>query len=491
MADDHAVKAISSYSADLIDTPNIDRLAREGARFQNAFVTNSICSPSRAVLLTGKHSHINGLRDNRDIFDGSQVTFPKLLQESGYQTAIVGKWHLKSDPTGFDFWQILIDQGEYYSPQFRSSEGTTQYDGAYVTDKITDIALSFLESRDSTKPFALLYHHKAPHRNWMPAPKFLDEAYEREFPLPESFDDDYEGRPAAAAQDMKVADMFLSWDMKLPIANVEDETESGGGRGRSTAATEAVDGWKAAFERLSSDQKVVWESYLERVNANYEMVKNDAGELARWKYQRYMNDYLGTIRSIDENIGRVLDYLDQNGLSENTIVVYTSDQGFYLGEHGWYDKRFMYEESMRTPLLIRFPEEIRAGLIVQKLVQNLDFAPTLLDLTTGIVPADMQGLSLRPLLDEAAQAKWRTSLYYHYYEYPHGWHSVHPHYGVRTERYKLIHFYGEMDHWELYDLMEDPDELDNLYDDSEYAAVRTDLQDELRKLRLEYNDQSE
>ena len=487
MADDHAVRAISAYDPELIHTPNIDRIANEGVKFTNAFVSNSICSPSRAVVLTGKHSHVNGLRDNRDTFNGEQATFPKLLQQHGYETAIVGKWHLKSKPTGFDSWKILIDQGEYYSPQIEGPEGVVQYDGSYVTDMITELALEFLDNRDKTRPFALLYHHKAPHRNWMPAPKFLDESFQREYPLPSTFDDEYAQRTAAASQDMRIADLFLSLDMKLPISEYENEVASGGGRDREFAAKEAVDGWRAAYSRISPEQQEYWRPFLERIQRSYLEAQEDVVSLERWKYQRFMNDYLGTIRSIDENIGRVLQYLDDNGLSENTIVIYTSDQGFFLGEHGWYDKRFMYEESMRTPLLLRYPLVVEEGQIVDELVQNLDLAPTLLDFATVSIPADVQGLSLRPLVEDQINRVWRDALYYHYYEYPHGWHAVQRHYGIRTQRYKLIYYY-DIGEWELYDLSVNPHELYNVYDDQFYVTTQLEMHSRLDSIRKHYLD---
>ena len=349
MSDDHAQRAISAYGADLAATPNLDRIASEGAIFRNSFVTNSICTPSRAVLLTGKFSHRNGVRGNGDVFDGHQATLPRILQQQGYETAVVGKWHLGSEPVGFDHWQVLTGQGDYYSPRFRASEGEVQYDGSYVTDKVTDLALEFLQNRDRKKPFMMLYHHKAPHRNWMPPVDELDPGNIVHVPLPDNFDDDYAGRPAAREADMRIADMFLSYDLKLRPDDYDTEAGTGGGRGQEGAATEALAAWHDAYARMTPAQQAAWDRFYDRVNAHYLQVKSDPGALARWMYQRYLHDYLATVRSVDGNIGRVLDYLDTESLYENTIVIYTSDQGFYLGEHGWYDKRFMYEESMRTP----------------------------------------------------------------------------------------------------------------------------------------------
>jgi len=482
MADDHGAQAISAYGSRLIETPNIDRVAREGVRFDRAFVTNSICAPSRAVLLTGKYSHRNGLRDNRDEFDGSQLTFPKLLQKAGYQTAMIGKWHLKTDPTGFDYWKILIDQGEYYRPEFIENGKKVEEPG-YVTDLITDSVLGFLETRDRSRPFAILYHHKAPHRNWMPDPKHLGLYDRRDLPLPETFWDDYAGRPAAAAADMRVAGMYLSMDMKLMEDVYGEETGTGGQK-----TFPAGEVWKREYARMEPEEKAAWDAHYGPMNEWYAKNRPTGRALAEWKYQRYIKDYLSCIASVDENVGRVLDYLDRNGLAENTLVVYTSDQGFYLGEHGWYDKRFMYEESLGTPLLVRYPAGAAAGRASAELVLNLDFAPTFLDLAGVEIPADMQGRSLRPLLEGKPAPDWRTAFYYRYYEWPHGWHEVRPHYGVRTLTHKLIHFGGDMDEWELYDLVKDPHELRNAWADPAYAEVRRDLERRLSDLQEELGD---
>jgi len=486
MADDHALRALSAYGDSVVKTPNIDRLANEGVLFRNAFVTNSICSPSRAVLLTGKYSHQNGLRDNRDEFDGGQQTFPKILQHAGYETAVIGKWHLKSDPTGFDHWKILIGQGEYYSPQFRTRAGVTQYDGAYVTNKVTDLAIEFIEGRGSAKPFFLLYSHKAPHRNWMPWVGDLGGQFLEELDPPESFDDGFERRTAAADADMKIRDMFLSWDMKLQPEEYTQEVGSGGGVGREHAREDAVQMWQDAYGRMSQEQKAEWDKYYRKKNAEYDNLKHDPDALGRWMFQRYVHDYAATVYALDRNVGRLVDYLESNGLLENTIIVYTSDQGFYLGEHGWYDKRFMYEESLRTPLIIRTPNTSgNKGEQVEEMVQNLDFAPTLLGFAGIDAPEDMPGLSLKSLVEGIRPESWRDSIYYHYYEFPHGWHRVLPHYGIRTERYKLIHFYGDLDHWELYDLLADPSEFNNLYSDHDYSFIRADLHRRLELLRIQ------
>ena len=486
MSDDHAEQAISAYGSTLIQTPHIDRIAHQGIRFTNSFVTNSICAPSRAVLLTGKYSHMNGLRDNRDEFDGSQMTFPKLLQEAGYQTAIVGKWHLKTEPTGFDYWKILIDQGEYYNPDFIEMGAQVRETG-YVTDLITDFSIEYLDNRDPEKPFCLLYHHKAPHRNWMPNLKHLELYSEEDPPVPETFWDNYAGRLAAQQQDMRIADMFLSLDMKLFPDSYGTETGTGGAGGSSDP--EAA--WLHAYNRMTPEQKAAWDAHYDPINLEFKENNLTGRELTEWKFQRYLKDYLRCVASVDENVGRVLDYLDEHGLTENTIVVYTSDQGFYLGEHGWSDKRFMYEESLAMPLVIRYPAEISGAQISDHIVLNLDFAPTLLDYAGVSVPEEMQGVSLRSLMGGTEPPDWRDALYYHYYEYPHGWHSVKRHYGIRTDRYKLIHFYHDIDVWELFDLENDPHELNNLYGDSDYSEIQQELHLRLEELKTGYGDRSD
>ncbi len=481
MTDDHAEQAISSYGSKLIDTPNIDRIANEGIRFTNSFVTNSICAPSRAVMLTGKYSHLNGLRDNRDRFDGSQMTFPKLLQKAGYFTAVVGKWHLKTEPTGFDDWNVLIGQGAYYNPTMIDNGDTLRHTG-YTTDVITDIALETLEKRDKSKPFCLLYHHKAPHRNWMPAPRHFSMYKDEDLPLPATFFDNYEGREAAAHQDMRVADMYLSMDMKLMPEDFGEETGTGG-----HATYDVVKAWLDTYNRMTPEQKAAWDAHYDPIRKEFREKQPSGKDLAVWKYQRYIKDYLRSVAAVDENIGRVLDYLDKNGLAENTLVVYTSDQGFYLGEHGWYDKRFMYEESLGMPLVMRLPGMIKSGEVSDAMVLNLDFAPTFLDIAGVEIPEEMQGNSLRPLFDNQTPDSWRKSMYYHYYEYPHGWHSVKQHYGVRTYQHKLIYYYND-DTWELFDLLQDPAELNNIYGVAGNEAITSALKEELLQLRELYGE---
>jgi arylsulfatase A-like enzyme len=482
MSDDHAKNAVSSYSSHLIKTPNIDRLAREGIRFENAFVTNAICAPSRAVILTGKYSHLNGLRDNRDVFNSNQTTFPALLQKAGYYTAIVGKWHLKSEPKGFDYWKVLPGQGYYYNPVFIEQGDTIDTEG-YVTTLTTDYALETLKNRDKSKPFCLMVHHKAPHRNWMPDLKHLSLFKGKDVPEPENLFDDYKSRSAAARdQDMEIRTMFNGLDMKLKPS---DELDSNSGGANNWDPRPA---WENTYNRLTESQKAAWDAHYDSVIASYREADLTGKELIKWKYQRYIKDYLRCIVSVDENIGRLLDYLDQHNLAQNTIVVYTSDQGFFLGEHGWYDKRFMYEESAGMPLIIRYPGEIQAGSISSELVLNLDLPSTFLDYAGAIIPKDMQGLSLRPILTGNKQADWRDAFYYHYYEYPHGWHDVKRHYGVRTDRYKLIHFYNDIDEWELYDLENDPKEMNNLYHHPDYSEIVKELKVKLRELQRHYQD---
>jgi len=484
MTDDHAKNAVSCYGSKINQTPNIDRLAKEGLRFDNSFVTNSICAPSRAVILTGKYSHINGLKDNRDRFNGEQMTFPKLLQEAGYQTAMIGKWHLKSAPQGFDTWKILPGQGDYYNPRFIENGDTIKYEG-YVTNLITDFTLQTIDEFDKEKPFCILYYHKAPHRNWMPDIKHLTLYDDVEIPLPETFFDDYKTRSAAAhEQDMEIVNMFTSTDMKIHLA--EDQKDYSGGSG--SANYNAPKWWADNYNSLTKEQRKAWDAAYDPKNKAFLEANLTGKELAKWKYQRYIKDYLRCVASVDDNIGRLLDYLDNNSLSDNTIVIYTSDQGFYLGEHGWYDKRFMYEESLGMPLIVRYPNEIKPGSTSEEIVLNLDFCPTFLDYAGIDIPQEVQGKSLRPLLQGEVPDNWRESMYYHYYEYPHGWHFVKRHYGVRTKTHKLIHFYNDIDAYELYDLEKDPNELNNIYGKNDIAKIQEELENELVKLRDYYSD---
>ncbi|MEI8045034.1 MAG: sulfatase [Verrucomicrobiota bacterium] len=458
-SDDHGYQAVSAYNdpRKLNQTPNIDRLAREGMIFNRAMVPNSICGPSRACVLTGKYSHVNGFYDNNHgRFDGSQQTMPKLLKAAGYQTAMIGKWHLVTDPTGFDYWDILPGQGQYYNPPMIRMREKVKREG-YVTDIITDLSLDWLKERDKSKPFLLMCHHKAPHREWSPSLKYLGWNGDRKFAEPETLFDDYAGRGEAEhKQDMTIARTFGPLDVKLQPPK---------------GMTEA--------------QLKEWNAYYEPRNEEFRKANPEGKDLVHWRYQRYMHDYLGCIASVDESVGRLLKYLDDEGLAENTIVVYSSDQGFYLGEHGWFDKRWIFEESLCMPLLIRWPGKTKPGSASKEIVSNIDFASTFLEAAGQPIPGDIQGRSLVPILQGRTPGDWRKSFYYHYYEFP-GAHSVRRHYGVVTERYKLVHFYApDVDYWELFDLRKDPHELLSVYDKVEYAAAQKELHAELKRLRVE------
>jgi arylsulfatase A-like enzyme len=458
-SDDHAYQAVSAYgdSRKLLDTPNIDRIATGGMRFDRCLVPNSICGPSRACVLTGKYSHANGFYNNTNSrFDGSQVTFPKLLQKAGYQTAIVGKWHLVSDPTGFDYWHILPGQGVYYNPPMIRNGERVKHDG-YTTDLITDFSLDWLKARDKAKPFLLMCQHKAPHREWSPALRHLGHDKDRKYPEPETLFDDYAGRGKAEhEQDMTIAKTMTPLDMKFTYA-----------------------------PGMTDAQKEEWDKYYKPRNAAF-MEENPKGkDLVRWRYNRYLHDYLGCVKAVDEGVGRLLDYLDKEGLADNTIVVYSSDQGFYLGEHGWFDKRWIFEESLRTPLVVRWPGVTKPGSTNADLVSNIDFAATFLEAAGVEAPKDLHGKGLVPVLKGQTPADWRKSFYYHYYEFP-GPHSVRRHYGVVTDRYKLVRFYEpDVAYWELFDLKTDPRELTSVYGKAEYAGVQKELETELARLRKE------
>ena len=457
--DDLAWQAVSSYgeSRRLLDTPNIDRIAREGMRFNRALVPNSICGPSRATVLTGKYSHLNGFPNNSNsLFDPAQPTFPKILRSSGYQTAVVGKWHLVSDPSGFDHWEVLPGQGVYYQPEFIINGKKTVEEG-YVTDIITDHAIGWLEKRDKTKPFVLLAQHKAPHREWAPALRHLNHDKDRVYPEPSTLFDDYANRGEAVRdQDMTLEKTFTLRDAKLN-----------------------------AQPRLTPAQREPWDAYYEPRNKAFREADPQGDDLIRWRYNRYLHDYLGTVKAVDESVGRLLGYLDQEGIAENTIVVLSSDQGFFLGEHGWFDKRWIFEESLRTPLLVRWPGVTKPGSVNDDIVSTVDFAQTFSDAAGVAAPEGAQGSSLIPILKGETPADWRKSFYYHYYEYPDP-HHVRPHYGVVTARHKLVHFYApDVDYWELYDLKTDPNELRNVYDDPALADVKKELHTELTRLRAE------
>lgn len=457
-SDDHAYQAISAYDGTLLQTPNIDRIAREGMRFDRCLVPNSICGPSRATILTGKYSHLNGFFNNgRNRFDGSQTTFPKLLQKAGYQTAIVGKWHLVTDPTGFDYWEILPGQGVYYNPPMIRDGKRVKYEG-YTTDIITKLSLDWLKSRrDTDRPFLLMCQQKAPHRPWEPNLKHLGHDNDRKYPEPDTLFDDYSGRGRAEReQDMTIEKTMNARDLKLtPPPN------------------------------LTRAQQKVWDEYYGPRNEAFRKANLEGKDLVRWKFNRYMHDYLGSIKSVDDGVGELLDYLKETGLDKNTIVIYSSDQGFYLGEHGWFDKRWIFEESLRTPLLARWPGVTQPGSVNKALVSNLDYGETFLEAAGVPVPAEMQGRSLVPLLGGNTPADWRRSFYYQYYEYP-GAHSVRKHYGVVTDRYKLVHFYEpDVDYWELFDLQTDPREMRSVFGQADYLVAQRDLEAELARLRVE------
>jgi arylsulfatase A-like enzyme len=473
MSDDHAYQAISSYGSSPIKTPNIDRIAKEGALMLEACVTNSVCSPSRAVMLTGKYSHINGLRDNGTFFNGAQETLPKILRQHGYKTAVIGKWHLWSEPTGFDYWNVLPAQGHYYNPEFIRDGKDTVYTG-YVSDVITDLSLEWLE-KNKEAPFCLLLQHKAPHRNWMPPLKYLNLFNDRTFKLPKTFYDNYDGRLALQRQMITVdEDLDVRYDSKMPC---------------DSCPIKKINDWapgefQKEMERLTPAERKVWDAAFAEEYKAFKKITNKADK-TRWQFQRYMEDYLRCVQSVDDNVGRVLKYLDEKGLAENTIVIYTSDQGFYLGEHGLYDKRFMYRESFRTPFMIRYPKVISNGQRLREYTLNLDIAPTLLDFADINIPADMQGVSMKTLLQTGKAKDWRKEVYYHYYEKSFG---LTPHYGIRTARYKLIHFYDTIDSWELYDLKKDPEEMKNIYGDGKQEKVVADLKKRLLALQRQYKD---
>tara|TARA_B100000963_G_scaffold219133_1_gene191077 strand:+ start:298 stop:1818 length:1521 start_codon:yes stop_codon:yes gene_type:complete len=498
MSDDHAYQAVSAYSDKLINTPNIDRIADEGILFTNACVTNSICAPSRATILTGKFSHLNGKIDNHAKFDTTQVTFPQLFKKAGYQTAMFGKLHFGNNPKGVDDFLILPGQGHYINPKFLGKKSDTLITG-YVTDIITDLTLDwFKNKRDEEKPFMMMYLHKAPHRAWWPSPEKFAEFYEKRFPEPETLFDDYSNRGTAA----KTAEMNLLTHMQyMHDSKVRPSVIKQMGqvnpeivyiKGDGTLMRPTARGFYGPFGRANQDQKKKYNVTLDKISADFQenWPKMNDKEKMKWKFQRYMQDYLATISSVDDNVGRVLDYLDESGLDKNTIVVYTSDQGFYLGEHGWFDKRFIYNESFKTPLLIRWPNKIQAGITNDEMVQNLDFAQTFLEAAMIDIPEDMQGESLIPLLTGNNEKWTREEVYYHYYEYP-SVHMVKRHYGIVNKEYKLVRFYYDVDEWELYDRLNDPNEVNNVYDNPEYADVVEDLKIRLANLRLKYKDSEE
>ena len=467
MSDDHAVSAISAYNdwlSELAPTPNLDRIAENGMLMTRTFNTNSICGPSRASILTGKYSHLNGFFKNEKggDFDGSQMTFPKLFQQAGYQTAVIGKWHLGTNPTGFDYSKVMINwggQGTYFNPVFlENGKDTIVERKRHSTAQVAHDALKWLDKeRDKEKPFMLMYQFKAPHRPWEPAKEFQTLFTDEDFPHPSNFNDNYQGRIAAQQQWMEIENHMNRRDLKIPPPAGLNKRElndyfSYGNQGQFWTPSDTLEG----------------------------------AALKNWKYQTYIKDYLRCVAGVDKAVGQMLDYLKDSGLAENTIVIYTSDQGFYLGEHGWFDKRWMYEESFRMPFMISYPKRIESGTVNSNLLLNIDFAPTLLELAGISVPDDMQGTSFVSQLDMDPNDV-RDAVYYHYYEYP-KWHKVQPHYGIRTNRFKLIHFYYSMDEWELYDLDKDPNEMNNLYANPKYKKLIKQLKKKLKALQVEYKD---
>lgn len=518
MCDDHAYQCISAYGSalsKLAPTPNIDRLAERGMRFDRAFVENSLSTPSRACLMTGLYSHQNGQRQLGEGIDTTRTFFTELLQKAGYQTAVVGKWHMGCDPKGFDYYHVYNDQGQYWNPQYRGTDTNNEFvvEEGYSTDLTTDHALSFIEHRDPSKPFCLLLHHKAPHRNWQANLKYLGMYDDVEFPMPENFYDDYATRGSAArTQKMSVTrDMRWEQDFKVPEMLDLNNPDS----------KDSYNALMGEINRMTPEQRSAWGRYYFPRNRRLLEAQLKGKDLDNWKYQVYIRDYMSVIASVDESVGRVLDYLDKNGLTDNTMIVYTSDQGFYMGEHGWFDKRFMYEESLRTPLIVSYPGHTKPGSVCNRLVQNIDYAPTFLALAGVQQPKDMPGRSLVPVLANGDNVKnWRQSIYYHYYDYP-TYHMVRKHDGVRTERYKLIHFYGKggldavsenkyqnvpgtreygtmkglesigyfepkdeaVDYCELYDLQADPHEQNNIFGKPGMEKITKQLQRELDKYR--------
>jgi len=461
--DDHCQQALSAYDNRRMTTPNMDRIAAEGMRFNRCYVTNGICGPSRAVIQTGKYSHLNGFMTNSQKFNGDQPTFPKMLHASGYRTAAIGKWHLESTPQGYDFFDVLIGQGNYYNPTTLTggieAVAAKKENVGYTTDLITEKSLAWLkESRDSDQPFCLMLQHKAPHRDWQPGPKYLNWLDDVEIPEPDTLWDVYSNRASPASnQTMSIKNDLNDADLKL-----------------------------IAPKYLNEAQLVAWNEAYGAENAAYLEKRGTMSpeEIVKWKYQRYVKDYLRCVKSVDDSIGEVLAYLDESGLAKNTVVIYSSDQGWYLGEHGWFDKRWMYEESLKTPLLVRWPGVVAPGTVNDDIVSNLDFAETFLEIAGQPIPDDMQGKSLVPILQGKTPEDWRKSFYYHYYEFP-GPHNVARHYGVTDGTHKLIHYY-ELGEWELFDLASDPNELENRYGLPEWAATQQRLEGELARLRVQY-----
>lgn len=484
-SDDHAPHAIGAYDGWLKSvnpTPNIDALASQGIVFRNSFCTNSICGPSRAVIQTGKHSHKNGFMNNGNSFDWNQQTFPKLLRDVGYTTAMYGKSHLKGQPQGYSDWKVLPGQGLYYNPDMITPTGRTRIQG-HCTDVVTDLAVDWLKGgREEGKPFMLMVQHKAPHRNWMPAKRHLNLYADIDLPEPTTLFDKWEDNaPPARFQELEIdRHMHLNFDLFVDLVPSFDGDALKGRYDKSA--------WRN-MQRMTPAQLTAWRDAYAPRDQEFHEAKLKGKELVRWKYQRYAKNYLRCIKGVDESVGTLMETLKELGLSDNTIVIYSSDQGFYVGDHGWYDKRWMYDESMMMPLVVKWPGVTEPGSHNDQLVQNLDYAETFLEMANAEIPADMQGMSLVPLLKGETPFDWRKSLYYHYYEYP-SVHMVPRHYGVRGENYKLMHFY-QFDEWEFYDLAKDPDELVNQYKNPAYAKQIAAAKMELDRLRTHYEDDSD
>ncbi len=484
LSDDHAYQAISAYNdrfAEVAPTPNIDKLANNGIRFDRSYVANSICAPSRASILTGTHSHINGILTLDEAFNGKQPTIANILQKAGYETSIIGKWHLESNPVGFNYWDVLMDQGDYYNSDFKTPNGVVRNAG-YVTDVITNKAINWLENdRNKDKPFMMIVGNKAPHSNWIPPMKYLTYFDNVQLPEPDNLFDDFSGRGTAAKEaNMRMESMQMGWYCQL-------WTERKGERDIYNDYGDRL--WERAYGRLNNEQKAAIDQAYNKKNEAFVKANLKGKDLVRWKYQRTMKNYLGCIKSVDDNVGRLMDYLKKAKLEENTLVIYVSDQGMFMGEHSYFDKRLMYEEAVRTPLIAYCPSLISPNQINNDLVQNIDYAPTILDVAGVDIPAHMQGQSLTPLFNGGKLKQDRKSLYYHYYDYPSG-RNIHKHEGVITDRYKLIRYY-ELDEWEFFDLKKDPTEMKSEYDNPKYAKQVATLKEELKQLRIKYKLPSE
>ena len=485
-SDDHAPHAIGVYNGWLKSvnpTPRIDELAKQGMLFEKSFCTNSICGPSRAVIMTGKHSHKNGFMNNGNTFNWNQQTFPKILRKAGYTTALYGKSHLKGNPKGFDDWKVLPGQGDYYNPDLITPKGRVRIDG-HCTDVVTDLAVEWLKTgRDKTKPFMLMVQHKAPHRNWMPALRHLPLYDDIKIPEPTTLFDKWEDNaPPARHQELEIdRHMDINYDLFLDLTADYEGTPSQKRQDRSA--------WRN-MKKMTKDQLSSWRAFYGPRDKAFHEANLSGKELVRWKFQRYAKNYLRCVRGVDDSVGKIQDTLKNLKLDDNTVVIYSSDQGFYIGDHGWYDKRWMYEESLMMPLIVKWPGVTKPDSRSVQMVQNLDYAQTFLEMAGAEIPSNMQGRSLVPILKNGKADDWRKSIYYHYYEYP-SVHMIPRHYGIRTERYKLIHFYQFGNEWEMYDLKEDPDELTNIYGKADKKSLQKDLKEQLVAIRKFYDDNTD